>query len=189
LRLYGWDPPGLSLGHFQDEARFRGVPGRHRIVRRITGGGAILHGDELTFALTYDAADVGWDLHASYVAVHDAIARALSRFGVPVQRLVGRPSTARAEGWCFARPGCHDLVCPDGRKILGSAQRRVRRPRARVLHHGSLPIDRPEATPFAAAVRDWNRDVTREALARAVADELVECFTRAARPARDGTAP
>ena len=179
LRLYGWSPPGLSLGWFQDEAPFRGVPGRHVLVRRPTGGGAIYHDDEITFALTADA-DLLPDLDASYALLHDAIATALRAVGVPVHRIEHGPACGAraAAGWCFAVPGRHDLVTADGRKIVGSAQRRVRRPTPRLLHHGSLVLTTPAATPFCAAVAEHVAvDDVREVLAMG----LVAALARALR--------
>ena len=64
-------------------------------------------------------------------------------------------------------------MAPDGRKLLGSAQRRVRRPRDRILLHGSLVLGRPQATPFVAAVADQVAvDEIRARLEDAVIDEL-----------------
>ncbi|MEY2980416.1 MAG: lipoate-protein ligase [Planctomycetota bacterium] len=157
IRIYGWEPPGLSIGRFQDAAQFADVPGPHVIVRRPTGGGAIYHGDELTFAAVFDARR-DWDTDQTYVRLHDAVRLALQDVGVDAERVGAEapsPSPrAHKNAWCFAVPGRHDLVAPDGRKILGSAQRRVRRPRDRVLVHGSLVLARPAATPFVAAVAD-----------------------------------
>ena len=82
LRLYGWSPPGLSLGYFQAASDFEAVPGDHVVVRRITGGGAIYHADEITFALTADANVLPGNVPASYELIHNAVATALERIGV-----------------------------------------------------------------------------------------------------------
>lgn len=159
LRLYAWSPPGLSLGYFQPFAPFAAVPGDHHVVRRRTGGGAIYHDDEITFALTVAAAALPGDVAASYVLLHGAVRRALASVGVET-RLVdcgdGGCSRARpTRPWCFAQPGPGDLVLAcNGRKIVGSAQRRIRAPRPRILHHGSIVLSAPAATPFCGAVAD-----------------------------------
>src|SRR5690606_25770546 len=138
LRLYGWRPHAVSLGYFQRFADFADLPATTPIVRRLTGGGAIHHGDELTFALVADADVLGSDIPASYRLVHDAAIAALAACGIDSHRqsqgdgLAARPT----ERWCFAEPGRDDVVTERG-KLLGSAQRRIRQPRARVLHHGS----------------------------------------------------
>lgn len=179
LRLYGWSPPGLSLGWFQDAGPFLDVPGRHVIVRRPTGGGAIYHEDEITFALTADALLLP-DVEASYALLHDAIANALRAVGVPVHRIEHGPACGArgGVGWCFASPGRHDLVTPDGRKIVGSAQRRVRRPAPRLLHHGSVVLTTPAATPFCASVAEH---VTVEEVREALADRMVAALATALR--------
>ena len=155
LRLYGWAPHAVSLGYFQRLADFADLPAGTPIVRRLTGGGAIHHGEELTFALVLDAELLPRAVAASYALLHDAVIAALAELSVPCVRLVqGHGQSARPTNrWCFADAGRDDLVTARG-KLLGSAQRRVQRPRPRVLHHGSLVLERPALTPFVAAVTD-----------------------------------
>lgn len=186
LRLYSWQPFGLSLGWFQPLEPFLNVPGEHRIVRRRTGGGAIYHGDELTFALTLDAVDLPVDIGASYDLIHGAVQRALARVGVETRLLphaAGGFHARPRELWCFAEPGAHDLVSArDGRKLVGSAQRRVRAPHARILHHGSIVLRTPPATPFCAAVADFvDPERARAPLAAALVDELARALGLVAR--------
>lgn len=157
LRFYGWAPHAVSLGYFQRLRDFADLPADTAIVRRTTGGGAIHHGDELTWSLIVDATLLPRDLDAVYVLLHDAVAQALASVGVAVERLDrGAAPAARPHArWCFAAPGRHDLVTADGRKLCGSAQRRIRTARGeRVLHHGSIVFERPGLTPFVAAVAD-----------------------------------
>jgi lipoate-protein ligase A len=155
LRLYGWRPAAVSIGDFQDAAAFADLD--LPVVRRATGGGAIHHADELTFALALDAHLLPPAIDASYALLHDAVAQALADIGVPVVRLAaGRaPGPRPGERWCFRTPGRHDLVTARGDKLVGAAQRRLRRPRPRVLHHGSIVVRRPSLTPFAAAIADF----------------------------------
>ena len=156
LRLYGWRPHAVSLGYFQKLADFADLPPGTPIVRRSTGGGAIHHGDEVTFALAVDASALPSDIDASYVLLHDAVRAALADIGVACTRLTSGPSCGARPGvrWCFAEPGRHDLVDQQGRKLVGSAQRRIRTDRARILHHGSIVLERPALTPFVAAIAD-----------------------------------
>ena len=179
VRIYRWSPAGLSLGRFQREEEFAAVPGSHRVVRRITGGGAIYHADEITFALAYDAERLPVALDESYRLVHEAIRAALAGFGARTRRVEqgatcsGRPR----EAWCFASPGRHDLVTPDGRKIVGSAQRRVRAPRARVLHHGSIVLRAPAATPFCGSLAELLEILPPlDALESAIAAHIARLF-------------
>ena len=155
LRLYGWQPHAVSLGWFQHFADFADLPPGTPIVRRLTGGGAIHHGDEITFALALAAELLPREVASSYRLLHDAVVAALAACGISCERLAhGHTAAARpADRWCFAEPGRDDLVTARG-KLLGSAQRRVRQPRPRVLHHGSLVVDAPSLTPFVAAIAD-----------------------------------
>jgi lipoate-protein ligase A len=148
LRTYGWSLPTLSLGYFQKigeaeaDPRWGGVP----IVRRPTGGGAIWHHHEVTYALvlpsTHPLARQRVDL---YHRVHDAIAETLRAQGVEARRR-GSASHPTGEGrpfLCFTDHDPEDIVSR-GVKIVGSAQRR--RSNA-ILQQGSLLLERSPTTP------------------------------------------
>lgn len=158
LRLYAWDPPGLSLGYFQPAADFpREVLDRHGLVlvRRVTGGAAICHQDDLTFSLVARPGFAPFTaaVQTSYDRVHGAIAAGLARLGVDA-RAAGealRPGAGRAgEPVCFHAPTSFDLLA-GGRKLVGSAQRRTRE---RIVHHGSIPIGPNPLATGAACLQD-----------------------------------
>jgi lipoate-protein ligase A len=151
LRFYAWDPPTVSLGCFQRYGSLATLPAEVRalaVVRRPTGGGAILHDREVTYCLVVDEtleitrrAPV-----ALYRLVHElwhkAIAADLQRTGGAPPKLAPEhlplPSPRGGPFFCFEKPGRTDLLI--GRdKVLGSAQRRVA---GRVLQHGSLLLGR-----------------------------------------------
>jgi len=191
LRIYGWQPHAVSLGYFQKIADFDDLPEDTVFVRRATGGGAIHHGDELTFSLALDAHHLPGDIAASYTLLHDAIVRALAKVGVPCHRVKSdkQPAARPSDRWCFKTPVAGDLVTDAG-KLLGSAQRRARltndagESRNRVLHHGSLVLTRPSHTPFVAAVADHvtpTGDLRRE-LHSALIAELAKVLALEARP-------
>jgi len=177
LRLYAWWPHAVSLGWFQRLADFADLPPGTRIVRRLTGGGAIHHGDELTFALAVDAELLPHEVAASYPLLHDAVKDALASCGIACERLAAGPAPRARPGqrWCFADPGRDDLVTARG-KLLGSAQRRVTQPRPRVLHHGSLVLQPPALTPFVASLADAGRPIDRERLRREVAAHVARAL-------------
>ena len=178
LRIYSWKPHAVSLGYFQSIEDFADLPLDTPIVRRATGGGAIHHGDEVTFSLALPASYLPQDIAGSYVLLHDAIVRALSAIGVMSQRAqnVSQPTARPTDRWCFRLPVRDDLVTDAG-KLLGSAQRRTHVGTERVLHHGSLVLNRPSHTPFVAAVAD-QVDVTDQ-LRSNLRDGLVAELTNA----------
>lgn len=173
LRTYQWQPHAVSLGYFQHLAEFADLPAGTTIVRRLTGGGAIHHGEELTFSLALDAELLPRDILGSYDLLHDAVLGALPQTGPRIWRLQeGHGQSARpSERWCFATPGRGDLVTAKG-KLLGSAQRRIQQPQPRVLHHGSLVLQAPALTPFVAALNDGGTRVHADQLATEVATAI-----------------
>lgn len=185
LRLYRWSPHTVSLGYFQEHGRFVGLDGTPEIVRRQTGGGAIWHGDELTFALACDASVLPQDLLASYRLIHKAVAEALEAVGCATVVAPGgaAPHPRHSDPWCFAEIACGDLLLPGEprRKLVGSAQRRIRLPlaqkpqRERVLHHGSIPLTQPPRPSGNCGVIDGMEGSTPHgpALCRSLAGPMV----------------
>ncbi len=145
LRFYTWaDRPVLSLGYFQSAPAVRSNPRLSRLpyVRRITGGGAIVHDNELTYALALPAA-LAPRTNDLYLLVHRAFAAALEDFGVGATVGPGMANGDRTTDQCFQRSDRH-AIRVRGEKVLGSAQRR--RPES-VLMHGSLLLGTSRFTP------------------------------------------
>jgi lipoate-protein ligase A len=154
LRLYGWKSATLSLGYFQslaDRAR-HGPSADCPVVRRSSGGGALVHDRELTYSLVIPRRErlaehriAGLQLyqivHESLVDALAALAVAASLYG-PVSRDPSRKEKA-APFLCFERRTAGDVIV-EGHKIAGSAQRRNREA---ILQHGSVLIDRSPAAP------------------------------------------
>lgn len=141
MRLYQWDAATISLGYFQAYVDCRALVAplcELPVVRRLTGGGAILHDLELTYSLALPSGDalLGSGANHLYELVHDAIIAALAQFGIHASRCgrTDESSPTRGPFFCFARRHCLDVLV-DGDKIAGSAQRRTRRG---TLQHGSL---------------------------------------------------
>jgi lipoate-protein ligase A len=151
LRFYTWQGPWVSLGYGQradplrvERCRVGGVG----LVRRATGGAAVLHGRDLTYAVAAPASTLPRGLVGTYRLVSDALVEALRELGVNAWRNPGSPRTegpARPFD-CFLAPAA-DEICADpprNRKLVGSAQRRVG---GAVLQHGSIRLtpDPPSA--------------------------------------------
>jgi lipoate-protein ligase A len=143
LRFYSWDGVWLSLGfaQFLDAAhraacREAGVG----IVRRATGGRAVLHGGDLTYSVTAPASALPAGLHATYARIGEALREGLTALGVEVERAgPARASAGQGPFDCFQAPAAEE-ICASGRKLAGSAQRRAG---GGVLQHGSLRL-RPD---------------------------------------------
>lgn len=155
LRLYKWSVPTLSLGYAQkpeeaadlDFCRRQGVP----LVRRPTGGRAVLHDMELTYAvISNDSQTFPTKSNLeTYRQIAGALRMGLERIGLPIalsngsERLKIIPPTHMEHNYlrtrvpCFTSPARYELLCR-GKKIMGSAQRRLRHA---FLQHGSLLLD------------------------------------------------
>jgi lipoyl(octanoyl) transferase len=144
LRLYAWDPPCLSLGFSQpvsdvDRSRLNALG--WDLVRRPTGGRAILHTDEITYAVIgpEDEPRLDGGVLESYRRLSFALLFALRYLGVPAE--TSDKATNRSEGSqenpvCFEVPSTFEITIA-GKKIIGSAQARRQNG---VLQHGSLPL-------------------------------------------------
>ena len=173
LRIYAWSPPTISLGYFQRFADVAALPDDVRdlaVVRRPTGGGAILHDREITYCLVVDdSLPIARQAPAAlYELAHrcwrDAIAAHEPRVEIAPDTLPF-PSPRTGPFFCFQKPGQTDLVVA-GDKLLGSAQRRVR---GRVLQHGSLLLGRRFASHPGTHLHDPSSEVTDRWIAAFVA--------------------
>lgn len=204
LRLYAWTPACLSLGYAQPFADVDAKRLRERgweIVRRVTGGRAILHTDELTYSVIAPNNEprVAGTVLESYSRLAQALLLAVKNLNVPVEMKEDAaqdavPSSSkdnilRNNPICFEVPSTYEITV-DGRKLIGSAQARKKEG---VLQHGSLPLTGDltricEALVFEdelartnAAIRLLSRATTVEsALGREVGwEEASQAFIRA----------
>ncbi len=147
VRVYAWDPPTVSTGHSQraeDELDLAAC-GRAGVgvVRRPTGGRAVLHAGELTYSVTGPSCvpPLGGTIMESYRAVALGLIAALRSLGVDAEfERVATEARGREGGAsppCFVSAGRFEIVV-GGRKLVGSAQRRAE---GAVLQHGSLLLD------------------------------------------------
>lgn len=144
LRLYAWAPPCLSLGRAQPASDVDLTLLERlgwALVRRPTGGRAILHTDELTYAVIAHARNpvmLGGVLE-SYHRIASALLNALERLALPARadQKYEIPAGMRRDGpICFEVPSNYEITV-DGKKLIGSAQARRK---DGVLQHGTLPL-------------------------------------------------
>lgn len=178
LRLYGWIPACLSLGYGQspfDVDRFRLDKMGWDVVRRPTGGKAILHTDELTYsvALPADHPLAQGGILESYQRISRALMAALSGLGLRTRSEKQANDTKEVGAVCFEVPSHYEITA-DGRKLIGSAQTRRK---AGVLQHGSLPLsgDIARICDVLTYSDEMSREAGREAV-RARAITLAEAL-------------
>lgn len=144
LRLYAWNPACLSLGYAQSisDVDIPRLEARGwEMVRRPTGGRAILHCDELTYAIAAPTSEpcLTGNLLESYQRISEALLLALNMLSIPAERLekpLIKSTSVDQNPVCFERPSNYEITY-HGKKIIGSAQARRR---DGVLQHGSLPL-------------------------------------------------
>jgi len=141
LRFYAWKPAAISIGYFQkieDPSLERYKRQKLTIVRRLTGGGAILHRREITYSLACSTHEFPTfrDIIKMQKLTHEAIILGLQNLGVHAE--LERKEIRRPDPYfCFVIPSKYDVV-EDGRKIVGSAQRRKNKA---FFQHGSILMD------------------------------------------------
>ena len=136
LRVYRWLHPSASFGYFE---KYEAVVKQHNgrdLVRRWTGGGVVLHGDDYTYSLMVPAGISLLNLTAaeSYRLIHAQIAKTLQDSGLPA-RIASAPVPKISQA-CFENAVTYDILL-DNRKIAGAAQRRSRQG---LLHQGSIQL-------------------------------------------------
>ena len=144
MRFFGWRPAAVSIGYFQElkneinvsQCQLTGVD----IVRRITGGKAVYHRDEITYSLTAENSEKIFpdNISGTYEKISICLARGLSELGINARLAEGGKSVSgtkkNTSSCCFSIPSGNELLV-DGRKICGSAQMRTH---GGFLQHGSL---------------------------------------------------
>jgi lipoate-protein ligase A len=137
FRLYTWRPHCLSFGRHEPALRRYDRAKIERaglaVVRRPTGGRAVWHARELTYAVAAPVDAMG-NLHDAYLEIHRMLASALRRLGVEASLAGAASASGLDAGACFAHPVGGELVV-NGRKVVGSAQLREG---GALLQHGSI---------------------------------------------------
>ncbi|WP_027956631.1 lipoate--protein ligase family protein [Halobacillus kuroshimensis] len=144
LRFYGWEPAGLSVGYFQKvkgKIDLDGVQKHgYQLVRRQTGGRAVLHDHELTYSVIVSEKheDMPDSVKEAYLVISKGLLEGFRNlnidadFAVPEGKLDVNGSAV-----CFEEPSWYELIV-NGKKAAGSAQTRKR---GIILQHGSIPIE------------------------------------------------
>ena len=145
LRFYGWQPATLSLGYFQkiNERQAHEASLSCEVVRRASGGGAIMHDHDLTYSFSVPTTSRWGDTQQMYFAFHETLVDVLSDYGVVAELHSEKKGLSSDQFLCFLRRASGDVTA-DGHKIMGSAQRRAKNA---VLQHGSLLLAKSVHAP------------------------------------------
>lgn len=156
IRLYQWDRPSVSIGRLQpDQPVHRLYPGLP-CVRRPTGGRAVLHGEDLTITVAartdWLPGDAGGAILSSYRLLMGGLVAALAEAGLDVRFGTEKASKGKGAFHCFdVAAGCDLVDARNGRKLVGSAQRREG---VVLLQQMSLPLALlPDLTAFTPSLR------------------------------------
>ncbi len=163
VRLYGFSPPTLSLGRFQKardiyrprELEKDGIT----LVRRPTGGHAVLHDNELTYSVAIakdqDNPTVGGSRKREiYLFIARVLLQGLARLGVTATVNAAQKGDIHNPD-CFGSAGEYEIAGRGGRKLIGSAQMTTRRA---ILQHGSIPLENPGQRVFRYLDAEQPRD-------------------------------
>lgn len=143
IRFYRWSPPAITLGYFQSLEKEVNLKACQKagvdVVRRLTGGRAVLHQHELTYSLIApeNHQKVAGSILDSYLAISRGLVQGLAKIGVEAELAEGKKNTGTASAACFDAPSWYEMVV-NGRKLVGSAQTRRS---GCILQHGSLLCD------------------------------------------------
>lgn len=153
LRWYRWSEPTLSLGYFQPASDRHSDPRLARLawVRRASGGGALVHHHEVTYALALPAGSEWQPKGEAWICrVHHAITAALASLGAETRAVVCGEERKLGPVLCFLDQTPGDLLAA-GSKVVGSAQRKQK---GALLQHGGILLERSEFAPDLPGVAD-----------------------------------
>jgi lipoate-protein ligase A len=173
LRLYLWKPPGVSMGYFQslektvdlNKCRKNNID----VVRRITGGRAVLHENEITYSIcasTHQYPELGENINATYRQISFALLESLK-----ILKVFGEWVKPKREGIqvtensdlfkpCFISNSRYEITV-DGKKLIGSAQRRFKNS---LIQHGSIPLGKGKVNLPDLLSEENNREKMKEKL-------------------------
>ena len=155
LRFYEWSSPAFSFGYFQDitsevnvqACRADGI----ELVKRMTGGGTVVHGWELTYTLILPRAAIEIGISDAYQRIGQSLVKAFQKLGVPAQcYAVCSDSSETAPNICLTNPAEHDVMS-NGKKLAGVS---VRRNRDGIMFQGYISLDMPPASILDRVSRD-----------------------------------
>ena len=160
LRFYDWQHPAFSFGYFQRISEEVDVSAcdAHGIelVRRMTGGGTVIHGWDVTYTIivSHGSGMFPKDISAAYCAISDCLINGLQRLGIDVAHQIEKPIAGDVPNICLTNPAQYDTLL-NGKKIAGVSQRRNQ---AGVMYQGYIALDLPTSDVLVLASRQVSFD-------------------------------
>ena len=160
LRFYDWLHSAFSFGYFQQISEEVDVSACDtygiELVRRMTGGGTVIHGWDVTYTIIvpHGSGLFPKDISAAYCAISDCLINGLQRLGIDVAHQIEKPITGDAPNICLTNPAQYDTLL-GGKKIAGVSQRRNQ---AGVMYQGYIALDLPTSNVLALASRQVSFD-------------------------------
>ena len=173
LRFYRWSEQTLSLGYFQKDEEIPKHLADLPRVRRLSGGGAILHEHEWTYSLALPARHPLCVAPSGiYNIVNDEIVASLNLLNVEASLADAESGKAHKPFLCFERRSVFDILIA-GHKVVGSAQRRRK---GAVLQHGTIMLEQASAAPHLPGICDlvlaFDSELFLDALSESIAKRL-----------------
>ena len=155
LRFYDWLQPAFSFGYFQRISEEVDVAACNthgiELVRRITGGGTVIHGWDVTYTVIvpHGSGMFPKDISAAYCAISDCLINGLQRLDIDVAHQIEKPTLGDSPNICLTNPAQYDTLLT-GKKIAGVSQRRNQ---TGVMYQGYIALDLPTSDVLALASR------------------------------------
>jgi len=187
LRFYNWTQPAFSFGYFQNIAEEVDIDACHadgiELVKRMTGGGIVVHGWELTYTLILPRGAGEMNISYAYHSIGQSLVKAFQQLGIPAQcyATCTEPSQI-VQNICLTNPADYDVMC-DGKKLAGVS---VRRNRNGMMFQGYISLNMPPASILrrvsknskvqqmliekSTAINTDGRSITRKVLIQAISE-------------------
>ena len=171
LRFYGWKPAGLSIGYFQSTKNFnlKNLK-KHNVdlVRRPTGGNAVLHDKEVTYSFIIDEKEMPKSIVESYKMISKGLLQGLKNLGLNAA-MNENVEKGEKSAVCFNDTSWYEIIV-NGKKIVGSAQKRVN---GKLLQHGAILID-TDVEKYCSLFNNCNKELINKVKQRmtSINDEL-----------------
>ncbi|MEA2037217.1 MAG: biotin/lipoate A/B protein ligase family protein [Nanoarchaeota archaeon] len=158
LRFYRWKPAGLSIGYFQSTQNFNleNIKKNNiELVRRLTGGNAVLHDKELTYSFIVKESEMPKSVTESYKIISKGLLQGLRNIGLNAEMNEEVEKDTKSDV-CFNDPSWYEIIV-NGKKLVGSAQKRID---GKLLQHGAVLIE-ADIDKYCSLFKNYNEKLIK----------------------------